>query len=345
MAAVSITDIIRNIQGRVESFAQINEKIASQTHLLALNASIEAARAGEAGKGFSVVASEVKNLATQAATNSKELRTKVLIEFIEQTEALQKQVGTKEFERLTEMAQTLVQLIVRNLYERTADVRWWATDESLYRCLESDEKARREHAAMRLSLINRFYSVYLNLVLVDTQGSVVASSQSERFTKMTGAGLSQLPWVRRSLATASGDQYVVDEIFADSLHKDKLVAVYATAVREGGRIDGKVLGALGVYFDWDEQARIIVKNEPNLSQEEWKYTRVLLLDHHLRIIAASDGKDLLTPFSLETGGRTKGYYQNKRGDLVAFAQTLGYQEYDGLGWYGVIVQKVASRIE
>jgi methyl-accepting chemotaxis protein len=61
-AAEKIGDVLRLIGA-----------IASQTNLLALNATIEAARAGEAGRGFAVVASEVKDLASQTAKATEEI--------------------------------------------------------------------------------------------------------------------------------------------------------------------------------------------------------------------------------------------------------------------------------
>ncbi len=65
-AAEHIGDIVTAING-----------IAAQTNLLALNATIEAARAGEAGRGFSIVASEVKMLASQTGKSSEQIGAKV----------------------------------------------------------------------------------------------------------------------------------------------------------------------------------------------------------------------------------------------------------------------------
>ena len=333
-----IANIISSIQKEVRDFSLNIEDIASQTNILALNAAIQAARAGNAGKGFSVVAKEVKSLSKLTEDNAKNFRTVVFDHIKTETKNLEREFKELDNNRLSEMAQALVQLIVRNLYERTADVRWWATDGALYKCLENMCEESVTYAAKRLDIINRFYTVYMNLVLADTNGKVIAVSQQGKYNMRPGADISKTNWYKKALKTTSGDKYIVDDIHDDPLHDNKPVAIYATAVRQGGEINGNIIGILGVFFDWQEQSRVIVKDEPNLTKEEWQYSRVMLLDSQQRIIASSDEIGLYSHFALKIANN-KGYYIDNNGDLIAYARTLGYEEYDGLGWYGVIVQK------
>lgn len=333
-----IKKVLLMIEEDIVSFARKNEEIARQTNLLALNAAIESARAGEKGRGFAVVANEVKSLASDAGESSREFRREVMGRVRDGLESVVGSFNTLEIARLVDICQTTVQIIVRNLYERTADVRWWATDEAFYRALENPTEENLAHAAERLGIINQFYTVYLNLVLVNSQGRVVGVSNRRQFADMVGKDVSKERWFSGSLATQNGSQYIVDDIHRCLLHHDYMVATYATAVRKGGDLNGESLGVLAVFFDWENQSRSIVRDEPALSKEEWEKSRVLLLDSRFRVIASSDDQGLLQPFEMTLKDRNRGHFYTRDGHLVCYQRTIGYEEYDGLGWYGAIVK-------
>ncbi|WP_040952896.1 methyl-accepting chemotaxis protein [Gorillibacterium massiliense] len=68
----TVTQLAREADG-ISRITRTISEIAEQTNLLSLNASIEAARAGEHGRGFAVVAQEVRKLAEESTTSTKEV--------------------------------------------------------------------------------------------------------------------------------------------------------------------------------------------------------------------------------------------------------------------------------
>ena len=335
-----ITEAIGN---DLEKFSADNTQVVKQIKLLAINALIEAARAGDAGKGFGVVANEVQRLAQMATDITGRFQDNVLGRIGVSRAMSDSLVNEMEGVRLTDLALTLVQLIVRNLFERTADVRWWATDTALWKALEEPCSDSAAFAEERLGVINRFYTVYLDLVMTDTTGKVIASANPAYQRQIRNTSLAGESWFKAALSCRSGDDYAVDDVKPSPSHGGRDALVYATGIREGGRSDGKLIGTLGVYFDWQNQGQSIVAKEANLPPHVAERTTVMLLDGRSRVIACSNPSLIYSHFALSNPSNLmRGSYYDASGAIVAFARTLGYEDYDGLGWHGVVVQKTEN---
>lgn len=307
-----------------------------EAKMLAINALITAARAGEAGKGFAVVADEFKRIASSIDDVTQALQTRVQADLKELSEVGAAILGHLRGQRLADLALNAIEIIDRNLYERTCDVRWWATDSAVVDCLTEASPAAARHASKRLRVILDAYTVYLDLWICDASGRVVATGRPERYGRAQNASVGGAAWFAEALRTKSGQEFVACDVGRVSQLDDAPVATYAAAIREGGEANGRVLGVLGIHFDWQPQARAVVDGV-RMTDEERGRSRVLLLDKGGRVLAASDRRGELTETFKLSATTDMGSYAD--GSVtVGYALTPGYETYEGLGWYGCIVQ-------
>lgn len=139
------------------------EDLAQQSNLLAVNASIEASKAGEQGKGFSVVAQEVKSLATQSKQATSQVRT-ILSDM---------QKATSAAVMATEMGSKAVESGVK----RTSEA--GGTIHSLISTVTENA-----HAASQIAAVSRQQLIGMEQATIAMENIKKASSQNVESTRL-----------------------------------------------------------------------------------------------------------------------------------------------------------------
>jgi hypothetical protein len=316
------------------------QNVMRTTKILALNALIEAGRAGEYGKGFAVVAHEVSNISQRISDIASALNNSMADRIDALNEVGTQLIASQRCARATDLALNMIEIIDRNLYERSCDVRWWATDSAMVAAACDPSPKTCGFASKRLGVILDSYTVYLDLWVLDRQGNIIANGRPNRYPGLIGQNYAHAPWFGQALSTRDGTDFSVADISREGRLGNQSVATYATAIRADGATDGAAEGVLAIFFDWENQSQAVV-DQVRLTDEERPRTRCLLIDAQHRIIAASKGSGytLGDRYRLDIKrGDEQGAFVKADGTIVGYSLTPGYETYQGLGWYGVIEQ-------
>ncbi|MFT3734291.1 MAG: chemotaxis protein CheW [Rhodocyclaceae bacterium] len=261
--------------------------------------------------------------------------------FHELTETLINQLGI-EVVRKTELemgakAQVAIDILIRNLYERTADIGFLATDDDVCAYLQDAATQRNRfqtlesQAEATLPLRNRFaeyvakYSVYHDIVLLDTEGRVLVRLDDKQTVECSTDAL-----VADALARDGAYVERFGEI--DLLPGHSRSLVYAASVRNA---EGNAIGVLCLCFRFDNEMEGIFANL--VMPEDWSV--VVLLDAEGRVLASSNCASIqvgtrMQPV-LDSGSRIVRFGSNEF--LATSRLTQGYQGYMGPGWIGHVM--------
>ena len=230
---------------------------------------------------------------------------------------------------LATAAQTIIDVVVRNLYERTADVSFLATDRELCGFVAAGEEERaagHEAVRRRLRAYRDKYTVYDEIILLDTQGKVLAHIDDGAALERSGDPLVQ--------ATLARGGYLETFRATDLRPSRRAALVYSHRMCDPH--SGAVAGVLCLCFSFEEEMQGIFES---LGAGAGR-AGMLLLDGANRVIASAD------PLWIPVGTRVPAGLGDSR-DPVLFAgrrylvrtfATDGYQGYPGPpGWQGQVM--------
>ncbi|MDT4329689.1 cache domain-containing protein [Methylomonas sp. MV1] len=222
-------------------------------------------------------------------------------------------------------AQVAIDLLVRNLFERTADVGFLATDDDIRAFLSLAAPTAEQTAFIedRLREYVKKYSVYDEILVLDTQGRVKA-----HLDKHNPVTVSSDPLISETLT--GGAAYVETFRYSDLQPDRRHSLIYSCQITETNQRDSKLLGVLCLCFKFDDEMRGIFADLLGAGDDG-----ILgVLGDDGRVIASSD--ELLLPVntwsSVERSVRIARYHGAEY--IINTRASNGYQGFRGLGWCG-----------
>lgn len=213
-------------------------------------------------------------------------------------------------------AQIAVDILTRNLFERTADIGFLATDVDIVAACASRDSQKLAALQPRLQAYARSYSVYKDIILLDTTGAVLARMKPG-FDGMSGS-----PVVREALHSGAG--YV--ETYAQTdFCGGRSALTYAHRVQHGGQ----TLGVLALEFDLQTEAGAIFGR---LCTGE---DLVAFLDADNRVLLSNDELRLPAGYRLALREDASTIRLGGQPYVVSRRHAHPYQGYAGPGWSAV----------
>ncbi|MDO8826311.1 cache domain-containing protein [Methylophaga sp.] len=236
-----------------------------------------------------------------------------------------------------------VDIMDRNLYERANDVRWWALTSRFREILAQPGRSHQDDATLAevLQYINGLYTVYTDLMVFDTNGTIIAVSNLEE-NHLIGQPMPDHDVMKKALAISDSKHYTVSPFAATPLYNGRHTYLYLSSIRAPD--NHKIVGGICVVFDAQPEFMAMLQDAlpRDSSQQVLSGAFGLFTDRHGQIIASTNpellpGQTLLLEshfFELENGGRGSVILEYN-GDqyAVGAAMSKGYREYKTTGDY------------
>lgn len=235
---------------------------------------------------------------------------------------------------LRDKAQVCIDILVRNLFERTADIGFLATDAVLTDYAAQPDRAQREAIEARLATYVSFYTVYQQAMLLDTEFRPIAcypAAHTDLHAAETRQPLStkDRAWLQDVMGSHAPYTERHGRLDFMDTHQESLV--YAKRVEH----QGQVVGVLCLRFRVDDELPALFS--ALLDDGRQRPFCLAIMDAEGRIIGASDTLLLPQGYPLSRhAGPVRGVIRHMGREFLACeVKPHPFEGYAGPGWTGL----------